>query len=241
MITRRILAFVVLIFSVGLMLFITSTLSAASSNNPGATHCGKTNYCTQVEVAGRIGNSNAVTTIRDPDLEPGFPVKALHYGGTYHGGQGILTLVGNIDSDPELEIIVTGIARGPFYAWNPNGSLVAGWPITDTYYAGYPGLGNLSHNSVAKDVFVGYFYAGQTFIYSGNGVVFSGWPQTMTLPGHPPTLVDIDNDGLDEIFMGESSGMYRMFAYKADGSQTTGLANSRPDADPCRCRSGWRR
>ena len=43
----------------------------------------------------------------DPDLEPGFPVKTFERAGTYHGGPAILTLVGNIDSDPTLEILAT--------------------------------------------------------------------------------------------------------------------------------------
>jgi hypothetical protein len=66
-------------------------------------------------------------TTTDSDLEPGFPVKAINTGGTYQGGPVIHTLVGNIDSDLNLEIVVTGLATGPLYAWNSDGSPVTGW------------------------------------------------------------------------------------------------------------------
>lgn len=232
MTTRRILTLVSLALGVSLIPFLIVSLSAALSSNAGKMDCDEAGRCTQVEIADQVRNGNSIIAIRDPDIEPGFPVQALHYGGTYASGQGILTLVGNIDSDPELEIIATGLARGPLYAWNPNGSVVAGWPITATYYAGYPGLGKLSHGSTAKDIFVGYFYNGQAFIYSGNGVAFAGWPQTLTLPSRPPTLVDINDDGLDEIFLGEGSGMYRLFAYKPDGSQLPGWPIEGPTETP---------
>src|SRR5690348_3656990 len=54
----------------------------------------------------------------DPDLEPGFPVQTYEGAGTYHGGPAIHALVGNIDSDPQLEILATALASGPLYAWN---------------------------------------------------------------------------------------------------------------------------
>src|SRR5207244_5779554 len=53
----------------------------------------------------------------DLDLKAGFPVKALHTAGDYQAGPGIHTLVGNIDNDPKLEIVATGLALGPLYAW----------------------------------------------------------------------------------------------------------------------------
>ena len=48
--------------------------------------------------------------------------RGLHGPGTYCGGSAIHTLVGNIDNDPKLEIIVTGLATGPLYAWHSDGS-----------------------------------------------------------------------------------------------------------------------
>src|SRR5262249_8162650 len=65
----------------------------------------------------------------DPDLEPGFPVQTYERPGTWHGGQAINALVGNIDADPTLEILTTALALGPLYAWNADGSPEPGWPV----------------------------------------------------------------------------------------------------------------
>src|SRR5262245_23168119 len=78
---------------------------------------------------------------QDPDLEPGFPVQTFHTAGSYHAGPAIHTLVGNIDADPNLEIIVTSLAGGRLYAFKSNGSTVSGWPIVQSAGAGYIALG----------------------------------------------------------------------------------------------------
>ena len=65
----------------------------------------------------------------DPDLEPGFPVQALETAGSYHSGPAIHVQVGNIDSDPTLEILATALSVGPLYAWNADGSTEPGWPL----------------------------------------------------------------------------------------------------------------
>ena len=73
----------------------------------------------------------------EPRLEPGFPVDALRYSGTYSATGAIAITVGNIDRDPEPEILAPAASRGPLYAWNGDGTRVpgcragrpTGWPI----------------------------------------------------------------------------------------------------------------
>ena len=156
----------------------------------------------------------------DPDLEKGFPVKSLNLEGTYHGGPAIHTLVGNIDDSPTLEIIVTGLAIGPLYAWHSDGSPVAGWPSIDDYWCpAYPALGNLSNSYPGYEIFAGYMWcdSAHASAYSGSGKVLAGWPFVKSGSFQtPPALADIDGDGLDEIFGGLDDS--RLGGFKADGS-----------------------
>ena len=55
-------------------------------------------------------------------IEPGFPVNTYHSAGMYHAGQAINTLVADINNDWYQEIIVSGLANGPLYAFEPTPS-----------------------------------------------------------------------------------------------------------------------
>ncbi len=159
----------------------------------------------------------------DPFLEPGFPVQALHTAGSYQGGQGIHTLVGNIDTDPQLEILVTSLAGGPLNAWNSDGSVVSGWPAVGPGAAAYPALGNLS-NAPGNEVFAAH-YGTQTQdalrAWLGNGATMPGWPRdNANYTANPPSLGDVDGDGIDEIFLDEED--QRLHAYRANGSVVPG-------------------
>ncbi len=157
-----------------------------------------------------------VTVEVDPDLEPGFPVKALHAVPfemtTFNRAPGIHTLVGNIDNDPDLEIIVSGVGAGPLYAFKPDGSLVPGWPVTKHFGAAYPALGELSHSNAGLEV-VSSYYWGPIAAYSSQGSYLSGWP-VCDNSNYPATLADLDGDGFDEIIQGGPSP----HVYRADGS-----------------------
>ena len=66
-----------------------------------------------------------------PALKPGFPVDVLFTGGSYQCcASGVL--VGDVDGDPDLEILASGIARGTTTAVDPDGSVLPGWPDADT-------------------------------------------------------------------------------------------------------------
>ena len=158
----------------------------------------------------------------DPDLQPGFPVQALHTAGSYHGGPAVHTLVGNIDADPELEILRTDLANGPISAWNHDGSVVPGWPAPGTLGAGYPALGNLSNAHPGLEVFSGHWgFPGKLAAWSGSGAALPGWPRdSANYVATPPALGDVDGDGIDEIFLEEED--WKLHGYRADGTVLPG-------------------
>jgi subtilisin family serine protease len=159
----------------------------------------------------------------DPDLKPGFPVKVFHSPGSFYAGpSAVNVLVGNIDNDPSLEIVLTGITSGPLYAWKPNGSLVPGWPLYHIYGGAFPTMGELSTEFPGLEVFAGYFTFGDDLAaYSGTGLLLPGWPrESANTVAVPASLADVDGDGLDEIFIGEYD--WQLHAYKADGTPLPG-------------------
>ncbi len=170
---------------------------------------------------------DVLTVWVDPDLEPGFPVKAFQSKTGDYCGPNIVTLVGNIDIDPKLEIVASGSCNGPLYAWHADGSPVTGWP-QETFSVSYPTMGKLSDGSPGLNVFS--VYSGFLAAYSGSGQMLNGWPVTTdAAAGSPAALADIDGDGLDEIFTGVSIGQYdELRAYRSDGSSIPGWPISMP-------------
>ncbi|MBN2384261.1 VCBS repeat-containing protein [bacterium] len=163
----------------------------------------------------------AVRYCDDPDLEPGFPVQCLHSGGSYHAGPAVHTLVGNIDTDQYLEIVVSALATGPLYAWKYDGSIVSGWPLSGIDGVGYAGLGNLG-DGPGLEIFSGHWGTpGQLVAYDGSGSSLTGWPiESGNYVTTPPALADMDGDGFSEIFVGEEN--WRINAYHHDGTVLTG-------------------
>lgn len=176
----------------------------------------------------RSGTSVPQRPTTDPDLKPGFPVTSLDLPGTFHAGPAIHTLVGNIDADPELEILVTGLAVGPIYAWNHDGTPVPGWPVSTLPNAGYMTLGFMSDppgrvGSSSAVVFSGHFGSGAGMgAFDGLGRIRDGWPRiASSYVDAPGTLVDIDGDGRDEVFVCEQD--FRLHAYRTrDGLPLAG-------------------
>ena len=169
-----------------------------------------------------FADGSVVTVHADPILKPGFPVQTWHGAGSYQSGQGLHVLVGNIDADPALEILVTGLAQGPLYAFKADGSAVPGWPVLNPPGAAYPALGQLTPGSSALDVVAGHFASqARLSAYSGGGTPLPGWPRPpANYMSSPPTTVDVDGDGVDEIFTDEQD--WHLHAYRADATPATG-------------------
>src|SRR2546421_7576963 len=167
-------------------------------------------------------DGSVVTVQSDADLKPGFPIQTWHSAGSFQAGQGLHVVVGNIDTDPALEILVSGLAGGPLYAFKADGSTVPGWPVLDPPGAAYPALGRLTAGSSALDVVAGHFaIQARLSAYSGAGTPLPGWPRPpANYMSSPPTTMDVDGDGVDEIFTDEQD--WNLHAYHGDGTPATG-------------------
>jgi hypothetical protein len=164
----------------------------------------------------------------DPDLEKGWPVKAMHTAGNYQGGPANHTLVGNIDGDPELEVLVAARAEAPVYAWNHNGTPVTGWPVKSSADA-YINLGALAAtNPPALQVFIAISSwcspvcnRGLLGLYGANGQPLPGWPipgfNYMTAPG---ASWNVGWTRAAEIFIGLED--WRLHGYAANASELPG-------------------
>ena len=166
----------------------------------------------------------------DPDLEQGFPVKAINTAGSYAGGSGILTLVDNIDEDQYLEIFATSLANGPLNGWKWNGEQMTGWP-TEFLGASYPAVGELIATSPGLEIFAGHYgilgTPSSLAVFNDFADYAPGWPRdAVNYITSPPSLADIDGDNIDEIFIAEENGTIN--GYRADGSILPGWPGERP-------------
>jgi hypothetical protein len=175
----------------------------------------------QSSQGGRFSTQVSPPATPDPDLEPGFPVQTYETAGTYHSGFAIHTLVGNIDADPRLEILVTALATGPLYAWHWDGSPVAGFPVGAGRGSVYPGLGKLTNDVPGLQIFAGFWNQPGLTAYRGDGTVLPGWPRnSANYVEVPPSLADVNGDGVDEIFTGEDDR--NIHGYLGNGSVLPG-------------------
>ena len=152
----------------------------------------------------------------DPTLEPGFPVRAYSDGGTYAGGPATAITVGDVDGDERPDIVASAVALGPVYAWHGDGSPVDGWPRGEAQGVVYPALGELSRRTPGFEVAAG-AWGDPILAWDATGDVLSGWPlPSSNYVQTPPTLSDVDNDGIDEIFINQSSGSISGFSAAGD-------------------------
>jgi subtilisin family serine protease len=171
-----------------------------------------------------FADGSVIPVTVDPHLRAGFPVKAYAGAGSFRGGAGLHTLVGDIDGDRELEILATALAQGPLYAWNPDGTSVPGWPAPD-FGAAYPALGELS-DAPGLEVLSAHYDAQDALVgRTGLGVLLPGWPrQSENFIGSPPTVANVLGYVFDQVFTEEED--WRLHGYAADGSVLPGWPTS---------------
>jgi hypothetical protein len=170
----------------------------------------------------------------DELLKPGFPVRTLHSPGAFINYPP--PVVGNGDSSPDLEILLAGFVQGPNYLCKSSGALVGGWPLepdgfdpTDPLSVRSPGFwstGNLVAGTAGQLQLVGGFERAnglsQIEVRSGTGVLLPNWPRVGgNILSQPATLVDVDGDGIDEIFYGPDTR--QLVGQRSDGSLVPGF------------------
>jgi hypothetical protein len=129
---------------------------------------------------------------------PNWPVSET--GSTERGG-----VYGNLDNDPELELVYT--IGNKVYAYNINGTVVGGWPKTlDFPTDGAPAFGDVDGDGFGEIVVTTHqtstFATGTVYAFEINGANMPGFPVTMEGgPLRTPVLADLDDDGKFEIII----------------------------------------
>lgn len=159
-------------------------------------------------------------------LKSGWPQPKLDVGGAGSGASnpdkcwdGIWSsaVLGNLDSDDDLEIVVEGLDRR-IHAWDPDGSYLDGWPIDRTndnmHRGGWstPALADIDEDE-QLEVIAGtddFYDSGWPpfllYVFNGDSSFVDGFP--ITVSGNmqsSPAIGDIDEDGHLDIVIGTSS------------------------------------
>lgn len=136
-------------------------------------------------------------------LEPGFP--AIVELVPSHYALPLYSLVGNIDSDPELEIVFSP-GNALIFAWNHDGTLIDGWPnASPNFHPGKQVLADLDGGGDREVVSVQQGNAQESskctlLAYGADGNVLPGWPiECESSARVPPIALDLDGDGFDEV------------------------------------------
>jgi predicted outer membrane repeat protein len=142
----------------------------------------------------------------------------------------------DVDGDGELEIVCSAsnnafdianpLLDGKIYAWNGDGSLVPGWPVTILgWLASAPAIGDMD-NDGEPEIVVSTLIAdgseGRVYALKQDGIALPGWPKTLTDWPTTPVLGDIDNDNKLEILLATSSTSGTTYAWNDDGSPVSG-------------------
>lgn len=136
--------------------------------------------------------------------------------------------IGNIDADSEKEIVI-GSTNGDVIAWNHDGSIVSGWPISESegeYHWMSTSLADVTKDGVSE-VFAG-SGSGRIYAWTGNGQMLPGWPYNTSSSENndnwvlkAPSFGNVIGDTVPEIFVGTKEA--RIYGLNADGTLVPGF------------------
>jgi subtilisin family serine protease len=145
--------------------------------------------------------------------------------------------LGDLNSDGKLDAVV-GAGDGTIYAYNLDGTAVAGWPqSTKAAAVNSPAIGDIDGDGRAEVVagistivedfaLVNYLYA-----WHGNGAPLPGWPLKNDRPISEtffgfgaPAIADVDGDAVaDVIVSGDWTEPFSVSAFHGDGTKAAGF------------------
>lgn len=158
-------------------------------------------------------------------LERGFPVIVTKTGGVHTNP--LYLKYGNIDQDPELELIYAPGASPFIYAVDSNGEVLEGWPTNaSTGLHSKVVLGQFDGDA-ELEVFAGHKGTAYEFeqcelnLFDYDGSIFPGWPAGCGLQINiAPVAIDLDYDGFDEVVYSDST---RSLSYIDRSGQITDI------------------
>ncbi|MFH0778016.1 MAG: FG-GAP-like repeat-containing protein, partial [Candidatus Eisenbacteria bacterium] len=118
--------------------------------------------------------------------------------------------LGNLDADAALEIVV-GSSADSVYAFNGNGSRLAGWPVyVDGYSKGSPLILNIDSDAAMEVIAAA--WDDKIYGFNNTGSTATGWPVSYG-GGYQSTLVaaDINGDQEVELPVGAPVGYVKCF------------------------------
>ena len=163
---------------------------------------------------------------------PGFPTCYASGAGIFPGGAQNGVVVGNVDSNPDLEILVAGTAIAgdqSLFIFKSDGSELAGWPPPGFPTGTAPFVLARLTNAVTGDaVFAGTLMSnipgmGENYLTAAtvDTGILTGWPRVAAnFVASYPAAYDTDGDGIDELFTDEESNF--VHAYQANGDELPG-------------------
>ncbi len=147
------------------------------------------------------------------------------------GGVACPPAVGDVDNDGVPEIVCAAHDHN-LYVLKPDGTVMAGWPQLAyngdaNYWITAPVLADLTGDGFLEIIVPAsgsYEHPEITglYVYKYNGSILSGWPRSFEdLNMCPPSIADINNDGLLEILCGCHNTFQSnntIYIYNADGT-----------------------
>jgi hypothetical protein len=126
--------------------------------------------------------------------------------------------VGDIDSDQQLEIVVTTRA-GKIYAIDNDGTIIFAYE-TENPMICTPSLADLNNDGYLEIIAPG--VDGKLYILDCNGIDFPNFPYNLGSPlSSDPAIGDINSDGVQDILVGGNDGL--LFALSASGELLEGF------------------
>lgn len=181
-------------------------------------------------VTERTGTYRLFAFAADGSTQAGYPIDLYTPGAGYpmFGPP----LVADLDGDGTLEIVFGQNISGVSYAVavKHDGTLLPGYPLqiatqSQLFYLGLGDvLGNQEPELIAFDNHLGFDYRVHV-LHLGSGTVLPGWP--VALPNWPkgfPTVVDVNNDGTQDIALVTDGG--QLIAFDGTGAVIAGYPKS---------------